>query len=291
MTAHHLERLADEIGAKDIFVFHMLADDRVVNLDGWGRGSGWAGNVCLDPETEKFLAEALQSGIAKMGPGSPTRVFGPYWAEEAVAFRSNGHIVALGGGGVSQLADRTIAETARKAVDSVKDVRASQRLAAELEIAQAELTVTKIRSDNLEDAIQELAQAAARALSCEFGAVLLLGNSPLLAIADEGWRPAATHDEVIAALIPLTAATTGGRHVEQDLRESPYAVPPISFNDGLVSRCTVAFEVGGHRGLIVVGHSGSSPRGFTDLCQTVADKIAATTPLPLSRLMGTADLS
>lgn len=291
MSADDLERLAGEIGARDIFVFHLLSEDRMVNLDGWGRGSGWAGNVCLDPETETFLAEALERGISRLGPGSPTRVFGPYWAEEAVAFRSNGHVVALGGDGVSQLADDTIRETARKAVESMKDVRASQRLAAELEIAQAELSVATIRSDSLEQAMEELARAAARALSCEFGAVLLLGDRPILAMADEGWRPAATPDEVVAALIPLTAVAEGGLHLEQDLRESPFAVPPISFDEGLVSRCTVSFEVDGRHGLIVVGHSGSSPRGFTDLCQTVAVTMAASTPLPLSRLLESANLS
>lgn len=291
MSANDLETLANEIGARDIFVFHVLSENRMVNLDGWGRGSGWAGNVCLDSVTEAFLAEALDRGISRLGPGSPTRVFGPYWAEEAVASRSNGHVVAFGGGGVSQLADDTIRETAQKAVDSMKDVRASQRLAAELEIAQAELSVATIRSNSLEQAMEELAHAAARALSCEFGAVLLLGDRPMLALADEGWRPAATSDEIIAALMPLSAGVRGGLHLEQDLRESPFAVPPISFDEGLVSRCTVAFEVKDRRGLIVVGHSGSSPRGFTDLCQAVAITMAASTPLPLARLLESADLS
>lgn len=291
MSSYDLETLAAEIGAMDIFVFHVLSESRMVNLDGWGRGSGWAGNVCLDPETEEFLAQALASGIARLGPGSPTRVFGPYWAEEAVAFRSNGHVVALGGDGVSRLADEAVEETARKVVESVKDVRASQRLAANLEIAQAELSVATIRSDSLAGALDQLAHAAARALSCEFGAILLLGDPPVLAMADEGWRPAASSEEVVTALIPLTTAASNGLYLEQDLRESPYAVPPVSFDEGLVSRCTVPFDVEGRRGLIIVGHSGSAPRGFTDLCQTVAVTMAASTSLPLSRHLGQTGLS
>lgn len=283
MSTFDLETLASNIGAEDIFVFHVLSEDRVVNLDGWGRGSGWAGNVCLDPHTEEFLARALEDGMARLEPGSPTRIFGPYWAQEAVAFRSNGHIVALGGGGVSKLPDAKIHETARLAVESVKDVRASQRLAAKLEIAQAELSVATIRADNLEQTLRQLAQTAARALSCEFGAVLLLGERPFLAMADDGWRPAATPDEVIAALYPLTAVASEGLYLEQDLRESPYALSPVSFDEGLVSRCTAPFEVEGHRGFIIVAHSGSSPRGFTDLCQTVALTMAGSTSLPLSR--------
>ncbi len=283
MTVHNLEALAFEVGAADIFVFHVLSDSRIVNLDGWGRGSGWGGNICLDPETEVFLAEALAGGVARIGPGSPTRVFGPYWAEEAVAFRSDGHVVALGGDGVTRLEDARIAETARQAVDSVRDVRASQRLAAKLEVAQAELSVATIIAADLGTTMKLLARTAAKALSCEFGAVLLLGDPPLIGMADEGWRPAATEDEIAAALMPVAAAASELLFLEQDLRLSPYAVPPVSFDDGLVSRCTVPFEVSGRRGFLIVGHAGSSPRGFTDLCQTVAMTMADSTSLPLSR--------
>lgn len=283
MSTADLQRLASDVGAVDIFVFHVLSDRRMVNLDGWGRGSGWAGNVCLDPETEQFLADALGNGIARLRPGSPTRVFGPYWTEEAIAFRSDGHVVALGGLGVSRLTDAEVEETARRAIRSVSDVRASQKLAAKLEIAQAELSVATIQADGLETALGRLARAAARALSCEFGAVMLLGDPTVVALADEGWRPTATSDEVVTALVPLTAAAEGGLLLEQDLRYSPYAVSPISFDEGLVSRCTAPFDVKGRRGFIIVGHSGSAPRGFTDLCQRVATTMADSTHLLLSR--------
>lgn len=283
MTAESLEHLAAEIGAVDLFVFHVLSDERMVNLDGWGRGSGWAGNVCLDPETERFLASAMDTGIARMGPGSPTRVFGPYWAEEAVAVRKNGHVVAMGGPGIADLPEERIAETADKAVSAVEEVRTTRRLADKLEISQAELSVATIEAGSLHEAAEHLAHAAARALSCEFGAVLLLADPMTVTIADEGWRPAATTEEIATALIPLIGAVGEELMVEQDLRESPYAVPPISFKDGLVSRCSAPFDVDGRRGLIVVAHSGSAPRGFTDLCRRVAAKMASTATIPLSR--------
>lgn len=283
MSASPLERIASEVGAVDIFVFHVLSEDRLVNLDGWGRGSGWAGNVCLDPGTERFLASALVGEVVRIGPGSPTRIFGPYWAAEAVAFRSDGHVVALGGDGVTGLSDDDIELTAARAVETIQDVRTSQHLAANLEIAQAELAVATIEGGSLETAIELLAHAAARALSCEFGAVLLLGDPIHIAIADEGWRPAASRDEIITALIPLVNTAADDLLIEQDLRESPYAVSPISFNEGLVSRCTAPFDIAGRRGSIIVGHSGSAPRGFTDLCQKVATTMAATSALPLSR--------
>lgn len=283
MIGGGLEALAAEVGARDVFVFHVLSDQRMVNLDGWGRGSGWAGNICLDPETEPFLASAIESGRASMGPGSPTRIFGPYWAEEAVAMRLDGHVVALGGPGVASLPAETLSRAANQAVDEVSEVGPKKQLADKLELAQAELSVATIAGSSLGEASVMLASAAAKALSCEFGAVLLADDTVDVYLADEGWRPAATRDEVVTALIPLIPPASEGLVVEQDLRQSPYAVPPLSFGDGLVSRCTTALQIGHRTGLLTVAHSGSAPRGFTDLCRTVITAMAEIAPLPLSR--------
>lgn len=280
-----LDALAADVGALDMFVFHVLSDDRMVNLDGSGRGSGWAGNVWLDPKTESFLASALENGLARMGPSSPTRVFGPYWAEEAVAIRRGGHVIALGGDGIAEVDDARITRVADQAVDAIEQDRPSKDLADKLEIAQAELSVKTIAADDVQSTIEHVARAAARALSCEFGAILMADEPMLFAFADEGWRPAATPDEIATALMPLVGAVDDDVLIEQDLRESPYAVSPVSFREGLVSRCTAPFQFGGHRGLIVVAHSGAAPRGFTDLCQRVATTMAAATPQPLSRCM------
>lgn len=283
MTGGGLERLAAEVGARDVFVFHILSDQRMVNLDGWGRGSGWAGNICLDPETEPFLATAIENGSAAIGPGSPARIFGPYWADEAVAVRLNGHVVALGGQGVTSLPPETLSRAADQAIDEVSEVTPKKQLADKLELAQAELSVATIDAASLAEASVMLASAAARALSCEFGAVLLIGETVQAYLTDEGWRPTATLDEVITALTPLIPPVSEGLVLEQDLRNSPYAVPPLSFGDGLVSRCTAALRVGDRTGLLSVAHSGSAPRGFTDLCQSVITAMAAIASLPLSR--------
>jgi hypothetical protein len=278
-----LESLAAGVGARDLFVFHVLSDERMVNLDGWGRGSGWAGNICLDPETEPFLASALANGRAAIGPGSPTRIFGPYWAEEAVAVRLDAHVVALGGQGVTSLPAESLARAADRAVDEVGEIAAKKHLADKLELAQAELSVATIDAGSLEEACHLLASAAAKALSCEFGAVLLFRNPVMLGVADEGWRPTATSEEIVTAMAPLIPPAGDGLVVEQDLRLSAYAVPPLSFTDGLVSRCTARLSVGSRTGLLTVGHSGSAPRGFTDLCREVITAMAAAATLPLSR--------
>lgn len=278
-----LEELAADMGALDLFVFHVLSDNRMVNLDGWGRGAGWAGNVYVDPTADSFLASALEDGVVRLGPGSPTRVFGPYWAEEAVAISKGDHVVAMGGQGVARAPDEKISHAADQAVGAIDRDRPSKALADKLEIAQAEVSVARIQAEDLQTVIQGVAEAAARALSCEFGAVLIVDDPLRFAFADDGWRPVATSDEIATGLVPLMAAVEDELLIEQDLRESPYAVSPVSFNEGLVSRCTAPFEVDDHRGLIVVAHSGSAPRGFTDLCQRVATTMAAATPRPLSQ--------
>lgn len=277
------EKLAEEVGAKDIFVFHLLSDDRMVNLDGWGRGSGWAGNVCLDPDTEQFLGTALRTGSARTGPGSPNRIFGPYWAEEASAVRLDGHVVALGGVGMASLSSESVMAIASRALDHVSGNKANKQLADMLEVTQAELSVASIDSSTMHDTASQLAMVAARALSCEFGAVVILGAPPTVAIADHGWRPAATDDEVLAALLPLLGALDDGVFVEQDLRLSPYGLPPMSFTDGLVSRCSVPFVFQEQSGMLTVAHSGSAPRGFTDLCRSVASRMVEAAAVPLSR--------
>lgn len=42
------QEIAARLGARDIFVFRRLEDDRLFNIGGVGRGAGWAGNVSVN---------------------------------------------------------------------------------------------------------------------------------------------------------------------------------------------------------------------------------------------------
>ncbi|MPZ71406.1 MAG: hypothetical protein GEU71_18065 [Actinobacteria bacterium] len=95
-------------------------------------------------------------------------------------------------------------------------------------------------------------------------------------MADEGWRPTGTEDEVIAALLPLQQAVSEGMLVEQDLSQSAFPYPPLSLQDGLVARCVVPLGPDGDIGVLVLAHAGSAPRGFTSLCQRVASTMGVT---------------
>ena len=270
---HAFAGLARRAGARDLFVLHRVAPDRFVNLDGFGRGRGWAGNVTVDPAAEPWLSRVLELGLFRARYGFACRIFGPYWATEAAGVVAGDHVVVLGGGEVASLEDEVLVSLAREAAEMAGREPVARRLADELEISQAALDVATLAADNPEEAARGLADRAAAALSCEFGAVLL--ENPLrLFLADRGWRPRASEEEVMGALLPLRQAAREGLLVEQDISVSAYPFRPLAFEDGLVARLVVPLGERGRLGLLVVAHATGAPRGFTSLCQRVILRIA-----------------
>jgi hypothetical protein len=267
------DELARRAGARDLFILHRVAPDRFVNLDGSGRGRGWAGNLSIDPSGEPWLARVLELGLFRARYGFPCRIFGPYWASEAAGVAVGEHVVVLGGGAAASVDDGELVSLAREAVESAGRAPVAKRLADELEVTQAALAVATLPSDRLEEAATGLAAQAAEALSCEFGAVLL--EDPLrLFMADRGWRPSASEEEIMGALLPLRQAARRGPLVEQDIGASSFPYRPLAYEDGLVARLVVPLGEGGRLGLLMVAHATEAPRGFTLLCQRVIRRIA-----------------
>jgi hypothetical protein len=265
--------LARRAGARDLFVLHGVAPDRFVNLDGSGRGRGWAGNLSIDPSAEPWLRRVLDLGLFRARYGFVSRIFGPYWASEAAGVSVGEHVVVFGGGDAASVDDIELVRLAREAVEAAGQVPVAKRLADELEVAQAALAVATLPADRIEEAASGLAFRAAEALSCEFGAVLL--EEPLrLFMADRGWRPAASDEEVMGALLPLRQAARRGLLLEQDIGVSALPYRPLAFEDGLVARLVVPLGEEGRLGLLMVAHASGAPRGFTSLCQRVIRRIA-----------------
>jgi hypothetical protein len=270
------EAIAGEAGATDLFVLARLGTDDYVNIGGHGRGRGWAGNVQLEPAAEPWLAELVSNGIARRTSGVPTRLFGPYWTTDAIGIAAGDALVVFAGEGASERDEVAVRASPGGAAPPATEIPAEKRLADELEIAQVALEVATMRARTIGEIATGLATRAARALSCEFGAVLLIGDSMRLYLADEGWRPVASEDEIIAALLPLLPVVRNGIHVEQDLHESLFAHRPLAIDDGLVSRCAIPLGAGGSMGIVVAAHAASAPRGFTTLCQRVFATAART---------------
>ena len=281
-----LASVAGRVGATDLFVLHRILPERVVNVDGHGRGAGWAGNLDVEPGSEPLLADVLAEGFARLRSGMPQRIFGPYWSAEAVGVASGEYLVVFGGAGVADVAVEELRAAAEAATRVVDEVPVAKRLADDLEVAHAALAIANLRPGSIEEAASAVATVAANATSCEFGAVLLYGPPMSLHLAEEGWRPSASQQEMIAALLPLATAVSGGLFVEQDTARSALSYRPLAFDDGLVARCAVRLGTDGDLGLLVVAHSVASPRGFTMLCQRVMRTIADAVPAMLHDLAG-----
>lgn len=277
--------IAASVGATDLFVLYRVADRRLVNLDGHGRGAGWAGNIDLDPTAERWLTEVVEGGLARVSHGMPRRIFGPYWATEAVGVVTGEYLIVFGGPGIAEIPDELVRDAATRAVSAADAIPVAKRLADDLEVTQAALTIARMRPGSVDEAARAIASTAARATSCEFGAVLLFGPPISLHLAEEGWRPSASEEEIAAALLPLAQALSDGLYVEQDTSESPFPYRPLTFEDGLVARCAVRLGEAGDLGVLVVAHSFESPRGFTMLCQRVMRTIGETAQATLSALI------
>lgn len=280
-----MQDVAARVGASDLFVLYRVADRRLVNVDGHGRGAGWAGNIDLDPAAEGWLEEVEKRGLARVSYGMPRRVFGPYWATESVGVATDDCLVVFGGPGTAEAPEDVVREAAALAASSVGEVPVAKRLADDLEVTQAALEIARMRPRSVDDAARAIATTAARATSCEFGAVLLFGPPMTLHLADEGWRPSASEEEIAAALLPLAQALSDGLFVEQDTSETAFPYRPLTFEDGLVARCAVRLGEEGDMGVLVVAHSLETPRGFTMLCQRVMRTIGDTAQATLSALL------
>lgn len=264
---------AERLGLADVFALRCISDDQLVNLAGLGRGEGWAGNISIDPAREPLVAQAMSSLGMVRHDGPSTRIFGPYWTESAAITLVGDFVVVMAGPGVAAQNDADLIDFAGEFAWSVGEVSAEKRLADELEVTKAALTVASLATSTLDGFLSDLAVAASEALSCEFSAVVLLGDDPRLLLPEGRWTPDASADQILEALVPIVAAVETDRPVvAQDLRtDDPGAA--LSFGDGLVSRCIVPLRSPSLEGAIIVAHTDASPRGFTTLCQQVAASI------------------
>ncbi len=222
-----------------------------------------------------MITRALETGAVVRHRDESTRIFGPYWADEAVVLTVGDFVIVMGGRGVTDHGEDVLMEVAGDLAYSVGDVPAEKRLADELEVTKAALAVASLPRATMDQFLSNLAGTAMEALGCEFGAVVLRQPEPRLLMAPSGWRPSASDDLVLGSLLQLTVNSgTPKPVVAQDLRNEPSAQSPLGFDEGLVSRCVIPLTVTEVCGAIVVAHTmKSAPRGFTNLCQLVAASI------------------
>ena len=181
-----LRKVADELGAEDLFVFRKVSPEKFTHFGGIGRGQGWAGNVELHSHEEGHFRAALESGRPVcLDFAGRERVVGPYYARSALIVPCRGEMVVVLGSSTDSLAKsdiETAVALAEGAAAVVEQISPEKRLADELEVLEAVRNIMSISGDGLEDTLSRVADTAAAALSCEFGAIVAFGEGSVPAL-------------------------------------------------------------------------------------------------------------
>jgi hypothetical protein len=271
-----LQAVAAAAGADDLFVFRLTSPGRYTHFGGAGRGEGWAGNVELAAADEQSFAEAVRTGdpvsIAHPERG---RVVGPYYARTAVIVPCCAEVVVVLGSDRDALAGpvtKALVDAVRPALDAIRDIPPAKKLADELEVLEAVRAIMAISASSVEDALSQVAEIAARSLSCEYGGAFVYDAVGELRAgeAERGWRP--PPGETIELVAPEALTQIEFPLVVQDVGDHPY----LADLPGLSGAAAVhAVELGDPRiGVLFVIHADIAPRGFTALCRRLARSVA-----------------
>ena len=283
-----LESVAEQTGAEDLFVFRVTSPGRYSHVDGIGRGAGWAGNVELDAEHEPPFARAVASGVPVcLTHDDKGRVFGPYYAKTAALVPHGDDVVVVLGSAGDELAgmctEDLVTQTAR-AVEATDSVPPAKRLADELEVLEAVRAITAIDADSVESALGQVAEIAARSLSCEYGGAFVVDASGEMRVGEArlGWGPAAGHS--IESVAPEALPELMFPLVVQDVPAHPY-LATLPALEGATAVHALELGEGPAFGVLFVVHADSTPRGFTLLCRRLARSVGDAAEIVLRRAL------
>ena len=293
-----VETLADvtqAMGAEDLFIFRKVSPEKFAHFGGVGRGEGWAGNIELDAEhDERHFVAALVSGEPWcLSFPDRGRVVGPYYARSAVLVPCRDDVVVVFGSPDDSLAGadaNDAAALAERAASVVVEIAPAKRLADELEVLEAVRSITTISADGLEATLSAIADRAAAALSCEFGAVVAFSadGASCIGHSDRGWMPS-TAEDLAAALMPLVSKEIELPLLVQDCRCAS-SVPSALRANGATSIHALSIGTPPVAVMLMV-HADAVPRGFTMLCQRVARAITDAAELVIRRALAQEELA
>jgi diguanylate cyclase (GGDEF)-like protein len=278
-TREGLEAIADQIGAEDVFVFRKVARDTYSHLAGVGRGEGWAGNIELRSGDPRFLPAVSDGSIECLCESEPVRIVGPYYARSAVIVPCGAEVIVVFGSSTDSLrhacGERT-ALLAQRVAQVADHVPPAKRLADELEVLDAVRAVSTVSVTDVEAVLTEVAERAATALSCEFGAVIVDGGGGVrLGWSDRGWTPTDDRDKMRDLLLGLAGRVRVSDDTPlliQDGSEYPGAAPAgFGAADGVASMHAVPID---GLAVLVTVHAQARPQGYTSLCRRVTRSLA-----------------
>jgi diguanylate cyclase (GGDEF)-like protein/putative nucleotidyltransferase with HDIG domain len=282
-----LAGLAAALGAEDLFIFQRVAADVFSHLGGVGRGDGWAGNIELRSREERHFLAALERGEPhRLSMPETGRIVGPYYGRSAVIVPCPDDVVVVFGSSseiLGQASPTEAAELAGRAAEPIHEVSTAKRLADEIEVLDAVRAITTVTVDGVEPTLRTIAERAAAALSCEFGAMILTEPGPESRVgwADRGWAPG-PDDRLPEILAAFAAEARGLPLLVQDAGAEPDAAPSLTAQPGVSS--LLALPIGSPPlAILVVVHADPMPRGFTALCQRVARSVSEAAEIVVRR--------
>ncbi len=260
-----LEREAAEAGAQDVLVFRRVTAGHLLHVGGTGRGAGWAGNIELYADALSRWPRSLRDPVVRWSGAEPVHVLGPYYARSAALLGISRDLFVLVGStdGVLTDDDDTLRDLARRAGRQIAVVSPAKALADEMEILQAMQDVMQAPAGTLTQTLHRIVRSAAASLSCEQAVLWLPGQLAAL--------PALTS---AAGLVDWAVSWDGQLACEQNSRRNSLPAP-LSADDGITSHLVVPLGAPA-QGVLVLAHTAQAPRGFTTLCQRVAQAIAQT---------------
>jgi diguanylate cyclase (GGDEF)-like protein len=274
LDSTELAALARDKGVADVFVFRRISGNRLAHLGGVGRGEGWAGIVEVELNVPSLLRDALtDERDVWLESDQPANVFGPYYAQSAVAIPSPPDAVVVLGSPDSDLrsvGEATLHDLARGAASAIEQVSPAKPLADELEVLHAVQAMSGIVEDSVDAVMSRVASCAAEALSCEV-AIVYLAESDRVAIADDGWPSPADAERILSAIRTLDPSEVSCPLCVQDVTERRLP-EPFGPENGVCS--FYLLELGEPAGYLLLLHTDARPRGFTLLCRELGLKLA-----------------
>src|SRR5688500_11279653 len=153
-----LALVAQELGARDAFVFRRIAGGRLAHLGGTGRGESWAGIVEIGEKESTVVHQAIETARpASVSSPDPRNIFGPYYARSAVAVPLPPDTIVVFGHGQHALPRRSeevLRAGSQRASELVQPVSPATRLADELEMLEALRYLADCRADGLTGTLQ-----------------------------------------------------------------------------------------------------------------------------------------
>jgi diguanylate cyclase (GGDEF)-like protein len=269
------EEIAAAAGADDLLVFRRVAAGGFAHLGGSGRGAGWAGIVEVGADDDEPLLAAILDGdtVFRRTEPFPWRVVGPYYSRSVAAVVVSDDVFAIFGAAddaFSSLSDGELVALARRASETLFDVSPAKRLADEIEVLNAVRDLLQSSAETFDAALHWLVERATVSLSCDLGLAYVDGGARIQ-IADRRGGPPLDADQVAGALAEVSQWATFRVCVQEAAAVELPA--PFRTADGVLAYYILEIEQPLPGFLLLLHTTAGAPRGFTQLCQSLGQKL------------------